>query len=103
MQIWSSHWANWEDNLKNENNLKNEENLKNDDDLKNEEYINTKDNLKNEDNLIAKTVPSPSLHNLSYICFMLWYISIKTTSEIVTFDPLLALLRSSVDYLWLYL
>ena len=41
-QIWSTHWVDWEDDIKNEDNLKNEDNVKNKDNLKNEDELNMK-------------------------------------------------------------
>ena len=54
--------------MKTTNTTKNIDNLKNDGNLKNEDNLKNDGNLKNEDNLILKTVPGPSLHNLSCAC-----------------------------------
>ena len=50
-QIWSTHWVDWDGNLKNEDDLKNKVDLKSEDDLKNEDHLKYEDNLKNKDNL----------------------------------------------------
>ena len=54
-----------EDDLRNEDDLKNGDDLKNEDNLKNEDGLKNEDDLKNEYNIKIKTVPGPSLHNLS--------------------------------------
>ena len=53
---------------KNEDVLKDEDNLKNENDLKNKDDFKKEDSLKDDENLILKTVPSPSLYNLSCAC-----------------------------------
>ena len=41
-QIWSTHWVDWEDDLKNEDDFKNEDDHKNEGELKNEDDLNMK-------------------------------------------------------------
>ena len=98
-QIWSTHWVDWEDDLRNEDNLRNEDDLnyeddlkyedslKNEDDLKNDDDLKNEGNLKNEDYLKNWPFPQimlPPSPLKSYLKFFWWLLTLTATQQLMS-------------------